>query len=76
MPFMSPRLMGEGAYYAGKASRLPLRPAAQSAFQAGRLNEPLRITVHPLRTAGNPYESNPICPVSGRSGHEEVRSLG
>jgi hypothetical protein len=38
MPFMSPRLMGEGAYYAGKASRLPLRPVARGTFQAGRLN--------------------------------------
>lgn len=37
LPFMSPRLMGEGAYYAGRASNAPLRGAAQTGFQAGRL---------------------------------------
>jgi hypothetical protein len=59
MPFMSPRLMGEASYYAGKASTLPLQSAARGAFQAGRLNEPLRLTVHPMRTSGNPYLNNP-----------------
>jgi hypothetical protein len=29
-------VMGEAAYRAGQASRLPLRPAGQAAFQAGR----------------------------------------
>lgn len=38
LPAMSPRLVGEGAYYAGKAARYtpPLRPASQSGFQIGR----------------------------------------
>lgn len=37
LPFMSPRLMGELAYYTGKGARhLPLRGGAQSTFQTGR----------------------------------------
>ncbi len=39
MPFFSPRLMGEGAYYTGKAAK-----GAESA--------PLRITVGATRQAG------------------------
>ncbi len=40
LPFMSPRLVGEAAYYGGKASRLPIRPIAQSSFQIGRIPRP------------------------------------
>jgi hypothetical protein len=40
LPFASPRLTGEVAYYAGRAgrglSKLPLRPVARGAFQQGR----------------------------------------
>lgn len=41
LPMMSPRLMGEAAYYAGKGSEaLPLRAGAQSSFQVGRESQP------------------------------------
>jgi hypothetical protein len=41
MPFMSPRLMGETAYYAGKgAANLPIKPAARTSYQVGRENDP------------------------------------
>jgi hypothetical protein len=40
LPFASPRLAGEAAYYTGKAARgvrrLPLRPAGSASYQAGR----------------------------------------
>jgi hypothetical protein len=42
---MSPRLMGEEAYRAGQASRLPLRPIEQATFhpeqkRGGRVQNP------------------------------------
>lgn len=39
LPFLSPRIVGEGAYYAGKASKAPILPTARGAFQAGRLDD-------------------------------------
>lgn len=58
-PFMSPRLMGEAAYYAGKAARPLAGPAraakalSRPAFQAGRLSdEDERQKVDPLRPGG------------------------
>lgn len=39
LPLMSPRLVGEAAYYAGKASNAPIRPASKALFQVGRENE-------------------------------------
>lgn len=45
LPFMSPRVMGEAAYYGGKAAKgasyVPPRGTGQALFQAGRLNSPL-----------------------------------
>lgn len=45
LPFMSPRAMGEAAYYGGKiakpVSKIPPRPVARSFFQIGRLQSPL-----------------------------------
>lgn len=39
LPFMSPRLMGEAAYYAGKGSNVPIRPAGRTLFQGGRFGD-------------------------------------
>lgn len=46
LPLMSPRFMGESAYYAGKgakvADKLPLRGGAQTSRAAGALTSPLQ----------------------------------
>jgi hypothetical protein len=44
LPFMSPRLMGEASYLAGRAAapvaRVPARPIGHGAFQTGRITQP------------------------------------
>lgn len=41
LPFMSPRIMGEAAHAAGRASNLPGRQVGGTAFQAGRIADQL-----------------------------------
>jgi len=54
-PFMSPRLMGEAAYYGGKAAALPGKAIAATGAAAPYIRgagKPLRITVNPAFQAG------------------------